>query len=59
MRFENPEMVSIGSQQDMLVGTIIDESFFCQGTATIKSGTTLETILPRLFSNTDLVEVLD
>ena len=29
MRFENPTSVSTGSEKDILVGTIIDESFFC------------------------------
>ena len=29
IKFENPSMVSIGSKKDMVVGTIIDEDFFC------------------------------
>ena len=29
IKFENPSMVSIGSKKDMVVGTILDEDFFC------------------------------
>ena len=29
IRFDNPTMVSIGSKKDMVIGTIIDEDFFC------------------------------
>ena len=28
LKFENPTMVSIGLEQDEVVGTVIDESFF-------------------------------
>lgn len=50
MRFENPTMVSIGLVKDVVVGTILDESFFCSEgqPMTIEAGTEIKTVLPRL-----------
>ena len=51
LRFENPTMVSQGSYSDILVATILDESFFCSedSAETIPMGTEIITVLPQLF----------
>ena len=40
-KFENPKMVSIGSNKDIIIGTIIDEDFFSNANSfkTIEKGT--------------------
>ena len=50
MKFVNPSLVSTGTLPDMLVATILDETFFCSGDkpATITAGTELKSVLPRL-----------
>lgn len=50
MRFENPSSVSLGMQSDVMVATILDETFFCSTDSpmSIARGTQILTYLPRL-----------
>ena len=50
LQFENPTMVSIGTKSDVMVGTILDESFFCSADTpmTIEEGTEIRVVLPKL-----------
>ena len=60
MKFVNPTLVSTGTLPDMLVATILDETFFCSGDkpTTIKAGTELKTILPRLLPGEEFATAL-
>ena len=51
LRFENTPMISQGAQPDVLIGTIIDESFFCSADSadSIAKGTEIKTVLPQMF----------
>lgn len=57
LKFENPLMVSIGSQKDILVGVILSESFFCSQDSylTVKKGTELRTVLPKMIAGEEVV----
>ena len=50
LAFKNPELVSIGSKKDVVIGTIIDESFFCSADSpsVITKGSKITAVLPRL-----------
>lgn len=53
-------MVSIGSKNDIIVGTILDETFFAsEGSATtISVGTQMVNILPRLLPGQEIEQLL-
>ena len=61
LRFENPTSVSIGLSNDVMIGTILDESFFCSKDSpmTITKGTEIRTVLPRLLPGEEFEAVLD
>jgi len=50
MKFENPTKVSLGSKPDVVVATVVDESFFSsnESPASLTVGTQIVTLLPRL-----------
>ena len=60
-KFENPELVSIGTKKDVVIGTIIDESFFCSANSpsVITRGSKITAVLPRLLPGETMGEVLE
>lgn len=60
MRFDKPQMVSKGSVQDEIIGTIINSDFFSSSTSSkgIKVGYKVRTVLPRMLPGDEAVEVL-
>ena len=51
--FDSPLSVSVGETQDVVIGTIVNESFFASQNSGmgIKKGTPIEILLPKLLSN--------
>ena len=60
LRFENPTMVSIGTKSDVMVATILDESFFCSADTpmTIEEGTEIRVVLPKLLPGEEFETVM-
>ena len=59
--FDNPQKVSIGSQPDMAIATIVDGSFFADESTgiPIPPGTTIENRLPRMLPGEEFVMVIE
>ena len=51
-KFEDPGKVSIGSQRDVMITEILDESFFCDKDSgeALAEGTQIINILPRMLA---------
>lgn len=54
-------MVSIGSNKDVVIGIIQDESFFSSKDSyvSVKKGTEIRVILPKMLPGADVVLLLD
>lgn len=59
--FEYPLMVSIGSQKDKMIATIVDGTFFASSDTglPIPPGTTIEQLLPKMVPGEEFVMALD
>lgn len=61
LRFENPTMVSIGLINDVVVGTILDETFFCseESSKRIERGTEVRNVLPKMIPGEEFEGTLE
>lgn len=61
MKFDQPLKVSIGSEKDLMIATIVDGSFFASGETgmPIPPGTTIENILPKMLPGEEFVMVME
>lgn len=61
MKFDQPLKVSIGSEKDLMIATIVDGSFFASGETgmPIPPGTTIENVLPKMLPGEEFVMVME